>query len=295
MKLGPDFKALQEVWYKKLLASGFKDIEDLGVNSFEDGRPLKNWECNWTLGGGHETNQAPGSPVTSSWPEPVYRQEEELLNHPNFKNICERLFSHGNSACTITQIVSIWGDYCEGDSQRIIGKRYGVSDTAIFRITHKLIEWMHMTDLDSETSPSESKVIIRSFIPESDAAFLYSSWRNSLWYDQDRDPSQSQKFYTYVTREIKNIISKKECKIKIACLSDDPDLIIGYSVLTGTNLEWCYVKIEYRKKGIANLITKGFHTISQPMTRIGKSIALNHALKIKEIKKNEDGEVKTDR
>lgn len=289
-----DYKKLQSIWYEKLAKSGFQDIEDTDVRGFEDGRPLKKWEgiSPWILGEADDffniidiqSVNGPDFNTVSSWPEPIYCQEQELLNHPDFKVICERLFKHGNSACTSEQVIVIWRDYCEGDSQRTIGKRYGISDTTVLRITHRLTEWMHMADLSEQTKPADSKVIVRKYNPDQDAPFLFSSWRNSLWYDQERNEDQSQRFFYCITKEIKNILNTPETNVNVACLSDDPNFILGYSVCTGTNLVWCYVKIEYREKGIAKLLTKGFKTISEPMTRIGNSIASNHDLKLKEKK-----------
>jgi hypothetical protein len=75
----------------------------------------------------------------------------------------------------------------------------------------------------------------------------------------------------------------------IATLTDDPHFIVGYSVLEGTHLHWVYVKSEYRETGIGTLLTKGFQTISNPITKIGKAIATRHGLKPREEKEKANG------
>jgi hypothetical protein len=67
----------------------------------------------------------------------------------------------------------------------------------------------------------------------------------------------------------------------VACLKDDPNFIAGCSVIIKNNIEWVYVKIDYRERGIAKILTKGFETVSEPTTKIGKAITFNHDLKIK--------------
>ncbi len=291
---GPDFLALQKQWYSKLSDSGFEDAEDTGVKGFEDGRPLKKWSgiSNWIPLGDEssldildlEKSQPPESPVVSSWPEPFFSQEESFSNHPEFARICASLCKHGNSVVTQESAIAIWSDYCGGASERKLANTYGISGFAIRRILIQLTEWMNMVEApELDESPDDAlKIIIRNFIPETDSAFLFSTWRNNLWYDEDRDAKQSQAFFSSATKAIKRLLDTPTVKINIACSSNDSDHIVGYSLFTGTNLEFVYVKIEYRGKGIATLLTKGFQTVSEPPTKIGRSIALSHDLKIKE-------------
>lgn len=293
---GESYLALQEEWYQKLAAAGFEDAEDTNIKGFEDGRPLRKWSgiSNWIHSSGEEPfdvfvleladlNQPPQCPIISSWPDPLFSQEEEFLHRSDFHEICKNLFSHGNSACTPETAIAIWSDYCSGDSQRMIENRYGISDTTILRITNKLTEWMNMSETSGiEEGGSGSKIIVREFNPMTDSGLVYSTWRRSLWYDEPREESLAHAFFSATTKHIKSLLSKRGAHLKIACFSDDPDLIVGYSLFVGTHLEWCYVKIDSRNQGIATLLTKGLTSISQPATKIGRSIAASHELKIKE-------------
>ena len=135
----------------------------------------------------------------------------------------------------------------------------------------------------------ETKVIIRPFDPKTDAALVYSSWRNALWYG-NKNNVDSDEFYSNATREIKKIIQR--AKVRIACLSDDHDFMVGYAAMTGTRLEFVYVKLDYREKGIGSLLVKGFETIATPTTKIGWAIAKKCGLLNKE-KMNVQEETKT--
>jgi hypothetical protein len=124
-------------------------------------------------------------------------------------------------------------------------------------------------------------VIIRAYNPVSDAPLIYSTWRNSIWFDEKRDAKQSDMFFRKLTQKIKNILNNTYCNVRIACLKEDKEIIVGYSVFIDHNLEWIYVKEAFRKKGIGLALTRNLQTISSPQTKIGKAIALKKELKEK--------------
>ena len=136
---------------------------------------------------------------------------------------------------------------------------------------------------EEQTPEKELTVIIRKFDPEHDIGMLLATWRNSLWYDSPREDNweRASKFFREVTKKIKNLLKDPQTSVKIACLKEDPTFIVGYAVLNQTNLDWVYVKIDYRGRGVASLLTKGFETVSEPLTKIGKAITFNHDFKIK--------------
>jgi len=116
----------------------------------------------------------------------------------------------------------------------------------------------------------EAKVVLRAFDPITDAAIIYSTWRHALW-SSDRRDDESERFYRAETKAIKRILPVAQ--VRIACLSDDASIIIGYSVMTGRNLEFVFVKPDFRQKGIGELLTRGFKTYSEPRTTLGRAIA----------------------
>jgi hypothetical protein len=50
--------------------------------------------------------------------------------------------------------------------------------------------------------------------------------------------------------------------------------------MTGSIIEFVYVKIDYRKQGIAKLLTRGFIFVAKPTTKIGASIVKKNNLRI---------------
>jgi ribosomal protein S18 acetylase RimI-like enzyme len=116
----------------------------------------------------------------------------------------------------------------------------------------------------------EAQVVLRDASRGSDHAFLYSTWRNALWFSERRDMKEADEFYKKASEKIAALLKKPDIKVRVACLGDDPDLLLGYSVMQNDHLEFVYVKIDYRRKGIGRILTNGFKTFSDPETKIGK-------------------------
>lgn len=256
-------------WYKKL--KGFEDIES------SNGNYLNKYAGTAQL---HENAfiQLPEEEMQSIWPEAKFKKEEEFLNHPDFGAICESIFKHKNNAISAKLMVNIWTSHCEGLSNREIGTQYNIFYVTIFRAIRRIEELMKIMDIEQ---PNEKHVIIRNYKEDSDAPFLFATWRKSIWFEnKNNTDSIDPIFFRLKTKQIKLILENPHCNVKIACLNDDHDQIVGYSVMIGSEIKFVYVKIEYRKQGIAKLLTRGFIFVSKPETKIGASIVRNHKLRI---------------
>lgn len=62
--------------------------------------------------------------------------------------------------------------------------------------------------------------------------------------------------------------------VKIACLKEDPDTIIGYSILSNDfqTIHWVYVKKKWRNMGIAKSLLPQFPISVTHLTKIGLSL-----------------------
>lgn len=242
----PRFEEFQTKWYGRLVKQGFVDIED----SAYEGRPLKRWSGIDSLY--VEISQPPNKPIISSFPESNYKEQESFLRHQYFDELCEKICSHGNSRLTPRKVRLIWTDYVEGRTIREAEVRYQVSDTTALRVIHRITEWMNLMDTRPNNpglGEQTATIVIRDYKAETDAPIIYSSWRNSLWYDEKRDERLANEFYYRATQGIKKLLSQPDTKVRIACAKDEPDFIAGYAVITGDQLQFCYVKINYRKRG----------------------------------------------
>ncbi len=114
------------------------------------------------------------------------------------------------------------------------------------------------------------KILVREPQPE-DINFILSTMLKGLYYgsrfwslvDQDAFFSNYEPF-------IKQMMLSNT--IKVACLEEDPDVILGYSLFKQSNLHFIFVKKSYRKLGIAKLLyPKDTETVSH-LTDMGDSI-----------------------
>jgi hypothetical protein len=274
LRSDPSFKELQAFWYAKLKEEGFNDAEDFNLTD----RPLKKWSGFSSLR--LESVKTWGDHFFSSFPEGRFRKEEEFTYHPEFNEICGLICKHGRMRFTAEVLKKMWIDHCDGATIRQSEKKYGVSDNRILAALRKIKEWMSLMDLNTPEEPiDKATIVLRDFDPSVDSPIIYATWRNAIWYDsEDRDERLASEFYSKITQEIKTLLKYKDIKVKIACAKDDPDFIAGYSVMRGEHLEFVYVKLNYRKTGIAYLLTRGFKTIAEPKTKIGKAIAYEHEL-----------------
>ena len=53
---------------------------------------------------------------------------------------------------------------------------------------------------------------------------------------------------------IEKVFLDPNVAVKIACLTEDPEVILGYSITEGDIIHWVYVKEMWRKQGIAKML-----------------------------------------
>lgn len=91
-------------------------------------------------------------------------------------------------------------------------------------------------------------VLYRASSP-SDEAFISLHWLKSLRADNDFFRLIPRELYYKKYREIIQLLLSRS-EAKIACLKEDPDVILGFSVTKGDQVHWLYVKEDWRTIGI---------------------------------------------
>ncbi len=292
--------ALQAYWYSKL--EDFSDAENTSLRA----RPLKKWTgiSHIVSSGGDKVidlmelviAQDPENPYRNSLPESPIRNQERLLHHSEFDALCEQICDHGNHRLTTAQVKVIWAEYIEGGTNRSIAKLLGVNDTLVWRTINTLTQWTELMDLDESLdakAQSLAKVVLREYNPSKDEGMIYATWRNALWFDdENRREEESDRFYRRATHSIRAVLNAAGTKVRIACLSDSEDFIVGYSVVTNGCLHFVYVKADYRNKRIGSLLApKSVETVSPVLTKAGRAIAVKRGF-IKQNKENLSGKEK---
>lgn len=112
---------------------------------------------------------------------------------------------------------------------------------------------------------------------EADRNFILATWLRGLRYGNEWfELIPKDVYFEFYQKVIETILSRPETSVKVACLKDDGDVILGYAVYSGNRLDWTFVKKEWRSIGIAkSLIPKEITTVSH-ITALGKSILRKH-------------------
>lgn len=139
-----------------------------------------------------------------------------------------------------------------------------------------------MTDEAGDLTGAEEMVTARDFSRTNDEAFVFATWRKGYYYGARKEDIPPSEFFPQMTAKIKETLSRSDCQIRVACLKGAPEVILGYAVITGDmHLEWAFVKLDFRAKGIARFITTGIKTVSPNLTKIGTAIVRKKRLVIK--------------
>jgi hypothetical protein len=110
---------------------------------------------------------------------------------------------------------------------------------------------------------------------ESDKNFILSTFLKGLYY--------GNKFYNMIDKKsfmdsyklvAQAMLQSPNVMIYVACLPDDPDVILGYSIVSKdhTSVAWVFVKTVWRQKGIGkSLLPSGLTTYTH-FTDIGMQL-----------------------
>lgn len=71
-----------------------------------------------------------------------------------------------------------------------------------------------------------------------------------------------------------SLVSEGNSIIKIACLKDEPDVIIGYSILSNDyqTIHWVFVKKSWREKGVGRSLLPQYPVAISHLTKLGKQL-----------------------
>lgn len=103
-----------------------------------------------------------------------------------------------------------------------------------------------------------------------DESFIYSTWLRGLYYGNDWFRKIDKKsFFEKYRQVVAHLLSKSN--ITVACLSEDPEVIVGYCVHSGTVLHWVYVKRSWRNMGVGQaLIPEGIECVTHLTKKAAK-------------------------
>ena len=124
-------------------------------------------------------------------------------------------------------------------------------------------------------------LIILREMQKTDEPFIYRSVLMGTYHGNKSKSAGSVDFFSAIEQDtfmnlyhkhVESILSRPGVIVLIACLKDDPDVILGFSIVDGTTLHFVFVKPAWRKIGLANdLVPKNISTVTG-FTRVGDII-----------------------
>lgn len=102
---------------------------------------------------------------------------------------------------------------------------------------------------------------------------VLSKWMRSLKYGNDYFKLvDNDAYFENYNVFIKHILNKKGVIVRLAVLTEDRDVVLGWSVFEGPILHFVHVHKDMRKQGIGtSLVPRGMKVITH-LTKIGLSI-----------------------
>lgn len=117
-----------------------------------------------------------------------------------------------------------------------------------------------------------SLVAIRPWTP-ADRNFILATWLKGLRYGNDwYGLIDADAYYKNYHAFLEKLLASPGVAVSVACLKEDPEVILGYSVSHGTVLDWIFCKKAWRGIGIArSLVPADIDSVSH-LTDAGRSI-----------------------
>lgn len=113
-------------------------------------------------------------------------------------------------------------------------------------------------------------ISIRDFLPD-DINFILATWLKGLrhgndWFEMIDQECYYKSYHTIIMDILRN------AKISVACLKEDPSVILAYSVTNGDVLHYIFCKDVWRGIGLSkDLIPKDLRVVTH-LTKLGLSI-----------------------
>lgn len=105
-------------------------------------------------------------------------------------------------------------------------------------------------------------------LPDEYRSIVFANWLRSL--------RQGNHFFELIDADIyfetygeyiKRIIARPHCLLRMAVLSDDHDVVLGWSCMEEKTLHYAYVRQDYRRHGIGQALTASGFSVVTHVTR----------------------------
>lgn len=121
-------------------------------------------------------------------------------------------------------------------------------------------------------NPGLELITSRPYEPN-DRAFILASWLKGMYYGDS--------WFSFIPKNIfmaayhnflERLLDAPGVEIKVACLKEDPQVILGYAVCANTVIHWVFVKKAWRGIGVAKMLLPERVSAVTHLTVVGKRL-----------------------
>lgn len=107
-----------------------------------------------------------------------------------------------------------------------------------------------------------------------DRNFIISTWLKGQLYGEPFFAGVPKEiFFDQFSRQIERILAEPAVQVDVACLPEDPDVILAYIVFSGPSIAWAFTKQAWRGQGLLNKLTQPrAFKVASSVTRPGRAI-----------------------
>lgn len=108
-----------------------------------------------------------------------------------------------------------------------------------------------------------------------DKNFILATWLKGLKYGNDwYNLIPSEIYFKFYQLALSTLLASNNVSIKVSCLKDDSDVILGYVVMNKaeTVLHWAFSKSAWRNIGIMKSLIPSTVTAATHVTKVGLSL-----------------------
>lgn len=130
-------------------------------------------------------------------------------------------------------------------------------------------------------SSQKDLITTRSYHAE-DRSFILACWLRGLYYGNTFFSEIPKNiFMEHYHKILERFLDNPNVTITVACLKDDPEVILGYSVsrvsIKGEAvLDWVFVKSAWRQIGIAKSLMPSNLQVVSHTTKLGRALKPSH-------------------
>ncbi len=180
-------------------------------------------------------------------------------------------------------------------SQRALKLKTELKDTAGLLKTYLNIGSIYDGKKDYVVTEGRYTVIDVRGMEPGDLAFIYSSWLRGLRFGNPYFESmESDAYYAAKKEEISAILCQPDISVRVACASDDREVILGYIIVQldvkslkdksdvkslDSSVVWVWVRPAMRQQGVATKLAHGLRVrFVGSSTKIGDEISKKKGL-----------------